>query len=414
MRGSTQKRCPCPPRYDATGKKKACPKRHGSWYYVLDIGAEPVTGKRRQSRQGGFKTQADAEKALSDSLNRVRTGLHRHDNNPTIASYLEGWMADKEVSLEATTLKEYRRHVRVHLNPHLGSTRLRDLRPRQVSEVLRTLIDSGSGVTTVQRVHAPLRSAMTDAVRAELILSNPATHAVAPRQQRPKISPWEPEELGTFLNYASNDDFSAVFELIAAGGLRRGEALGLRWEDVDLVNGVLTVQQQIVQLDKDRDKDRGDALCPVCGQEHRGRMLTAPKTASGTARKVDLGQQAIGVLLAHRLAQDAARAEWGSAYADHGLVFATPGGDPHRPDRVTKRFEQLVKSSGLRPTRLHDLRHARASLLLASGTDLAGVQDAGALLDLDHRRHLLTPPRGRRSARSRSGRRAHASPVTNR
>ncbi len=264
-------------------------------------------------------------------------------------------------------MKEYRRHGEVHLIPNLGPTRLRDLRPHQVREVLRTLIASGLGVTTVRRVHATPRSALSDAVRAELILSNPATHATAPRQQRPRISPWEPEELGAFLDHASSDEFSAVFELIAAGGLRRGEALGLRWEDVDLANGVLTVRQQVVQL------DQAENPCPVCGQEHKGLILSAPKTASGTARKVDLGQQAIGVLLAHRLAQDAARAEWGSAYADHGLVFAGPGGDPQRPEPVTKRFTQLVKSSGLRPTRLHDLRHARASLLLASGTDISLV-----------------------------------------
>lgn len=367
MRGSTQKRCSCPPRRDHTGKIKACPKRHGSWSYVLDVGKDPVTGRRRQSKQGGFKTQADAERALSDALSRVGSGLHRHDNNLAMTAYLRGWLVDKQVSLRATTRKEYRRHVEVYLVPHLGTTRLRDLRPHQVSEVLRTLIASGLGVTTVRRVHATLRSALSDAVRAELILSNPATHATAPRHQRPKISPWEPEELGAFLDHACTDEFAPIFELIAAGGLRRGEALGLRWDDVDLRDGVITVKQQVVQLDKNEHP------CPVCRRGHKGLMLTAPKTASGTARKIDVGLQAVGVLLAHRLAQDAVRVEWGSSYSDHGLVFARPSGDPQHPERVTKRFGQLVKSSGLRPTRLHDLRHARASLLLASGTDISLV-----------------------------------------
>ena len=107
--------------------------------------------------------------------------------------------------------------------------------------------------------------------------------------------------------------------------------------------------------------------------EHRGILFGPPKTASGDARRVDLSGQAMGALLTHKLAQDAARETLGLVYRDHDLVFAQPSGDPFNPERFTKRFTQLVAEAGLRRVRLHDLRHGRASLLLASGSDLTVV-----------------------------------------
>jgi integrase len=130
-----------------------------------------------------------------------------------------------------------------------------------------------------------------------------------------------------------------LYEVMAATGLRRGEACGLRWTDVDLERGRLVVRKQV-----------------VIGHELR---FGLPKTASGEARVVDLDDGTVGALLGHRLAQDAERAEWGPAYTDHGMVFAREDGTPLHPERVTKRFLRLVKEAGVRRVRLDDLRHGR-------------------------------------------------------
>jgi len=181
------------------------------------------------------------------------------------------------------------------------------------------------------------------------------------------VRPWEPDELGAFLDHAAGHRFGTLFELVALAGLRRGEACGLRWDDVDLARGRLVVRQQVVQV-------YGDGRpCGMCGREHRGIVIGAPKTSSGEARRVDLGERGVGVLLAQRLAQDEERAAWWSAYVDHGLVFAREDGNPLAPEQVTKAFGELVRSAGVRPVRVHDLRHGRASLLLAAGVDLAVV-----------------------------------------
>ena len=387
MRGSTQKRCSCAPEYDARGRRKACKRRHGSWSYRLDVGIDPATGKRRQERRSGFATQAEAEAALANVITRVETGRFRHDERLTLAEYLTRWLVEKDALVRATTMRDYRRHVEIQLIPNLGRIRLRELRTSQISALLRDLAAGGLGITSVRRVHATLRSALGDAVRAELVQTNAATNAVVPRQARPKNHPWEPEELGHFLDHAASDPFAPIFELIAMAGLRRGEAAGLRWSDIDLVHGLLVVRQQIVQLDADSH------ACGLCGDQHRGLVITAPKTASGEARRVDLGQTAAGTLLTHRLAQDHEKVIWGDVYRDHGLVFAHPNGDPIHPERITKRFGQLVKSSGLRKVRLHDLRHGRASMLLASGTDIALVSKmlghSSITLTADTYSHLL-------------------------
>lgn len=255
--------------------------------------------------------------------------------------------------------------------PLLGRERLRDLRPTHIEQLLREATKPGNGrnmgPASIRRLHATVRSALGTAKRRRLITFNPAVDVELPSAPRPRVQPWEPAELGAFLDSIAADRFGPLFELIAATELRRGEAVGLRWADVDLARGVLVVRQQIVQL------SGAQPPCPYCGGQHLGAAFGRPKTASGEDRTVELDGGVVGVLMAHRLQQDAERATWGAAYSDHGLVFARENGTPIAPERVTKRFAQLVSAAGLRPIRLHDLRHGQASLMLAAGVPIAVV-----------------------------------------
>jgi integrase len=231
-----------------------------------------------------------------------------------------------------------------------------------------------AGPSTVRRVHATLRSALATAQRRRLVPYNAAVDVELPKVSRPKVRPWEPAELGKFLDHAAGDRLGTLYEVMAATGLRRGEACGLRWQDVDLERGRLVVRQQVV----------------VLGHDLR---FGPPKTSSGEARVVDLDDGTVGALLGHRLAQDAGRAEWGPAYADHDLVFTRENGEPLHPERVTKRFLQLVDAAGVRKVRLHDLRHGQASLMLAAGVPLAVVSKrlghSGVGITSDTYSHLL-------------------------
>lgn len=195
---------------------------------------------------------------------------------------------------------------------------------------------------------------------------NPAVDVDLPSAPRPKVRPWEPAELGRFLDLVAADRLGALFETIAGTAARRGEALGLRWDELDLERGRAVVRQQIVQLE-------GEHPCPWCGHIHRGLLFGKPKTRSGEDRLIDLDSIVVGALIAHRLHQEVERQQWGEAYSDHGLVFAREDGSPIPPDVASKRFSEMVKQAGMRRVRLHDLRHGRAALLLASGTDIALV-----------------------------------------
>lgn len=371
MRGSVLKRCTCPPQHNARGKRLNCRKDHGSWYYVIDRGRGP-DGKRLQDKVGGFRTEAEAENALAAAIKAINDGTFAHDGGLKLGPFMATWIADKVAAgLRPTTERSYRQHIRDHLGPHLGHLRLRDLRPTHVSGMVRALAKGSDqhpplSPVSIRRVHATLRSVLTSAHRQQLVTINAAANVELPAVPRGKVTPWEPAELGAFLDSLGGERMGPLFELIASSGLRRGEACGLRWADVNLGAGVLVVRQQLVQAGATRP-------CPWCPAVHKGHTFGPPKTASGEARIVDLDSGTVGVLLAHRLAQDAERAAWGSAYVDHGLVFAREDGNPLALDAVTKRFGVLVREAGLRPVRLHDLRHGAASLMLAAGVDLALV-----------------------------------------
>ena len=174
----------------------------------------------------------------------------------------------------------------------------------------------------------------------------------------PRPSPvmvWTPEQTSLFLDRARRHRLYALFHLIAFRGLRRGEACGLRWSDLDLKKGVVTIRWQIVQLG---------------GQSAQGR----PKSDAGE-RHVSLDRATIQELKAHRARQSAEHLAAGEERMDSGFVFTTPTGKPLFPAVVTAQFEQFAMETGLPPVRLHDLRHGAATILLAAGHDMKVVQE---------------------------------------
>ena len=374
MRGSVRKRCSCPPELDARGRRKACSIKHGSWGYTVDLGPglgpDGVHLERRQVTRFGFPTKKDAEKALAEVLDANARGLAIAVNNVTVAAFLTDWLAGKIADgLRPTTAATYTAHFNTYFIPRIGHLRLRDLQPQHVEAALRSIqTDRCMKPASLRRVHASLRSALGAAVRLRLIPNNPAVGVSLPSVTRPHVRPWEPEELGRFLDHADRDDLGAAFHLLAATGLRRGEAVGLRWSDVDLDKSRLHVRQQVVTLTAKFSRP-----CDQCGGDHGRIAFGRPKTASGEDRVVDLDPLTVGVLLAHRLRQDAQRAQLGDAYNDHDLVFPRPDGVPLHPDRVSDRFTELAAEIGLRRVRLHDLRHGQASLMLAAGVDIVVV-----------------------------------------
>lgn len=373
MSGQVFKRCGC---RDEQGRQvgAVCPdlKRtgHGSWAFRVDLGPGPddkgVLRKRRQRYVGGFETRKLAEAERDKLMTAARNGMHVDRSRLTVAQYLEEWLASKTAGdLRASSARVYRGHIDAYLTPQLGHVRLSDLRVAHV-EAAYAAIRAGNvarletkggravGPTTLRRIHGTLMSALNSAVKRRVLPYNPATHAELPAASRPKVAPWEPAELGQFLDAAASHRLGGLFHVMAFTGLRRGEALGLRWSDVDLTRGVVTVRQQLTEVD-------GVAA------------FGPPKTKAGEHRRVDLDQATIGALLEHQLHQGTEQDRAGEAWQPLGLVFCREDGSPIPPGYVTKLFTQLARKAKLRPVRLHDLRHGAASLQIAAGTPLAVV-----------------------------------------
>lgn len=395
MRGSVRKRCQC---RDADGRRvRNCRKAHGSWFFVIDIGIDPQTFRRRQVTRSGYRTRDEADEAMTKELAALDLGTWTNDQGVTLADWLDTWLTEfaEHVAAKtrsAKTLALYRSSVLNVWKPQLGHVRLRDLRRGHVDGSLRALAqpqttgrrngNSGSysqrrSASTIDGHRRALRAALSAAVRRELMHHNPAEgrmDAIPARQtdEDDELGIWQPEETSRFLDALAGDRLSALYEVASYAGLRRAELCGLRWSDIEPDWTGAMIRQTIVDLTRGQAGPE-DLLCPVCGAEHVGRHFKRPKTRKGR-RWVPLASLAQTALRAHRAAQLEERAEFGKDYLDHDLVFCNVDGLPLRPDSITRDFVIKAAAVGLPPIRLHDLRHGACSLMLAGGVPVEIVQ----------------------------------------
>jgi integrase len=347
---------------------------HGSWYFSAELPS--AAGERRRVRRGGFATRsaaAAAREALASPAAVPAPGL-------STGEWLSRWLASR-VSLRTSTSRSYSAHVRGYLVPYLGCIPLAALTPGDVQAMFTAIIRNETALgrpasaATLHRIHATLRAALNGAVRAGLIGVNPGRYPELPRTARPRpqvwtaalterwqhegwrpaVGVWTAAQTAQFLRQVRGHRMYALFHLTALRGLRRGEAAGLPWGDLDLDAGTLTVTGQLQQLG--------------------GQMVAGPPKSDAGRRVIALDKTTIAALREHKFRQQAERAAAGTRWTETGYVFVTKTGKPFGPDRMTRLFHGLVAVSGLPPVTLHGLRHGAATLALAAGTDLKVVQD---------------------------------------
>lgn len=368
---------------------KGCRKAHGSWAFTIDVGADPDTGKRKQIMRSGFRTRDEAESELTETLSALNSGVWTDDKGITVGEWLQQWLAETELrAASPKTLANYRGHVRDLWLPQVGRLKLRDLRRSHIEKAISTLSapvterkpgNVGRRVkqrspSTIDGYRRTIRAALSAAQRRGLITTNPAVGRLdaIPAATVQEMLVWEPEQTAAFLEHVGRDRLSALYELAAYAGLRRGELCGLRWQDLDEDNLGLRVRQTVVEVSSNQVTS-GQAVCKVCGEVHIGRLFKEPKSRAGR-RWVPLAAPARESLLAHREAQQAERDDFGDDYSDHDLVFCQVDGTPLRPGTITSAFEAHVAACGLPAVRLHDSRHGACSLLLAGGVPIEIVQ----------------------------------------
>ena len=329
-----------------------------------------MDGGRRRLRRGGYLTGGDAA-AARDKLSLPQPG-DPGGRVLTVADWLETWV-ETRARLRDSTRRIYRSHIRLYFRRLFGGILLAELHVGQVEQAFRRLFAEGMTPATARRLFSTLRTALNAAVREGLIPDNPARYVKLPRGARPHavvwtkrrveewkrtgvrpaVAVWTPAQLATFLVSVGAHRLFAVFHLIAMRGLRRGEACGLRWDDLDLDEGLAYISRQVQ---------------PGPG----GRLRACPLKTEASRRAVALDRETVTVLRAHRSRQRRWLSE--SGITQQGWVFPDDIGGPLSPDRLTRTFNAMIEESGLPPVRLHDLRHGAATLML-QGADLKTIAD---------------------------------------
>jgi integrase len=341
-------------------------KRGNEYTVVVELDRDPITGKRRQKWHSGYKNKKAAERALTELLAAKDKGAYVPKSRQTIREYVEEWLAAIKPTVRESTHYSYGRNLRLHVVPQIGSAQLASVDAGTLNQLYAALLaggrkdHKGGGLSprTVRYIHTIVHRALKDAVRWGRLARNPADAADPPKAgeaSRPESITWTPDQLRAFLEGTRSSRHRTAYLLLATSGMRRGEALGLRWRDLDLDGGRASIRQTVIAV------------------KHTA-MLGTPKTAKGR-RTITLDKGTVAALREHRKQQAAERLLIGPGWTDTDLVFCHVDGTMLHPERFTRGFSEAVRRLGLPPIRLHDLRHGWATLALQAGVHPKVVQE---------------------------------------
>jgi integrase len=324
--------------------------------YALSKGPD---GKRRTVVTSFRGTSKEAKAAIREHLHSVDKGLHVDPSKVTVAEYIEKWLTDKKSDVTPKTLERYAELLRRHAAGGIGKINLQKLKREDLKSLYTHLLaegrDDGKGLSpqTVRHVHRVLSAVLKEATASRLMHENPAAALRSPSVTAPEIEIITAADLDAIMAKLAD---RPIFPLVATAlgtGMRRGELLALRWGDVDLTTGEITVSQALEQT-------------------KAGIRVKGPKTKHGY-RTIALPAFAISELRRLWKAQQEQRLAFGLGKAPAASpVFATATGEFRRPDSLTKEWATTAKSIGIKVT-FHALRHTHASQLIASGLDVVTI-----------------------------------------
>lgn len=336
-----------------SGEGSLYQRADGRWVAQVDIGK--YANHRRRYARATRATKKDAIAALRDLQRNVELGVEL-DRTSTVNGYLDWWLENVlpgtvKPSTEADYAAVFRRWVR----PHVGHHRLANLTPAHVQAMMRTLERQGLSPRSRQYARAVLVRSLKWAVTTGALPRNPAALVDGPRNAATKLDDaLTADEARKVLSAAQGDTWEALAVLVLRLGLRRGEALALRWSDVDLDAKELTVNGTLKW-------------------EKGGRIYIDPPKTNAARRTIPLVSGTLDALKAHRRQQAADKLKAGPLWRETGHVFTRPDGQPVIPNVATAWWRALTTRAGIGPRRFHASRHTAATLMLAEGVPLEVV-----------------------------------------
>jgi len=333
----------------------------GRWEVRVDLG-RGLDGKRRQ-KSVFLATEKAAIAELKKLHSRSVNGHVLATSTPSVSRYLDDWFATNSDSWRPSTRRSYRAAIDGYLVPAFGAVRIEQLTPQMIQRWLTAHKTEHGARRRITLAHATLRSALTDALRLQLVSLNAAVMVKVPKPTKRPIRSLDVEQAKALLKTAEQHRLGALFSVALACGLRLGEATGLMWDDIDITSGEVRVRQQLQRVGKQL-------------------VLQSLKTDK-SRRTLMLPNVCLEALKNHRKRQLEERLKAGANWVDTGLVFTTyqkkgqtgKVGTGLHPRNVLRTLHTLLNAAEpkIPKMRFHDLRHSAASLLIASGVELAEV-----------------------------------------
>lgn len=334
--------------------------KENTGYWVAEISLPG--GKRRRKRS---KTQADVKAWLLAQRDATRDGLIVENDKITFGQFFSRYYQDVLThNVQPKTLESYESMARVHLLPALSEYRLTAINPQILQSLYSEKLNSGLSPRTVHYLHTLIHMSLKQAMKWGLVVRNVADLVDKPSQKRKAPDVWNTDQVNRFLKKISGHRWFPIYVLAIYCGVREGEVLGLRVEDIDLMHRVLYVRQTVQYL------------------IGKGLTIKEPKSDAGK-RPVTIPGFALSVITDYLL----------SIQKESGLIFTTSNKTPISPRNLIRHFKSVIEDLNLPDIRFHDLRHTHASLLLQAGVNPKVVQErlghSSVTLTLNTYSHVL-------------------------
>ncbi|WP_433242951.1 tyrosine-type recombinase/integrase [Actinomadura nitritigenes] len=329
----------------ANGEGTIYQRKDGRWEgaaYVLT-----TEGTYKRIRKYG-RTREEVHAKLVQAQQKSGSGVPVADKPWKLGEYLDYWLEHVvRPAKRWNTYKKYEQTVRLYLKPGLGKLSLDRIRVAKVQAFFNAQIKAGHSVAKVHVMRMTLSAALTRAMREELITVNPAQLATLPPAPSRKVRPWTADEARAFLAAARKEPLYPAFVLMLAYGLRRGEVLGLGWDELDMDQQEIRVHWQLQRIE--------------------GELRRTPVKTDAGRRHLPMLPIVWDAMIELADRQMYAKRAAGAGWVETGFVFTTRTGRPIEPRNLARAFERICENAGLRRIRLHDLRHTTASLLKRMG-----------------------------------------------
>ena len=352
----------------ANGEGNIRKRRDGRWEGRYTAGRDPETGKVVYKNVLG-KTQSEVREKLKRAIEENAQLDFSKVGQYTVGQWMDVWFENcAKVKVRPSSHQTYRGYIDHHIKPHIGDIPLGKLTTLDLQRLYKKLLSGGrveriesekqpKGLSpkTVRNINQVISSALTFAREQKLIISNPADGCSLPKLEHREMKTLTADQLQAFLREAKESGVYEMYYIELATGLRRGELLGLKWEDIDLATGVIHVRRQVARIN--------------------GEIAEAPLKTKNSYRTLSIGAEAVGILMQQK-------EKAGSEY-----VFPSPMGGPISPDSVLHMLHRMLNRASLPKVRFHDLRHTFATLALQNGVDvktvsgMLGHYSAGFTLD---------------------------------